>query len=906
MASRQLRVFIVGDASDAERAAGRVEKRFGAMGSKMSSIGQKVGKVFKGAAVTAGAAIVTTLGAAVKTGWDRLASLERSEKMFTQMGFSAEETKRAMDRLDKTVTGTAFSLDEGAASMASLVSSGVGLDQVGRHMDLIADAAAYGQAPLGEVSDVFRRIQTQGKLTARELRMLTDRNIPAFEVLAAGVGVAADEIGGMVTRGEIDAATFVNAWEQGAKKFGEQGIVMEGAAKSMGDTVSGALGNTKTALARFGAVLVGPLFRAMPKILEAATKGLNSLKDSAEGGMKALGDWVRNLDFGRVVDVLRKAIPIFQKVGGILLDFGKIAGDAVPLAFGVFITSLDAVLTALNPLVTVLKAATGWLADHSTLVIAAAAAWATWKAVSTLWGAMSGQLGGLVGNIKFFFETLQGVAATRGVSTFKAGVEGLKSSFSGLAAGAIPLAIGALFAFAEAGRKSRERVQAEVQSMKDGMEDSLAGMGETLDQLRQKNEEAQANLRTDSFRDAWWGNAYDTLGDAVQRLGSVFGVAETKIADSRNAMKITEEEAAALEAKMRDLTTAYRDVGAVWEDAPHAAYRTRDISDAIGEAAEEAEKWRIKLGLSVDEAIRLHGEGKLEETLTAARDAAQNGTPAMDSMAGAIETLADETADSTERLKAWKDAVDAALGGQKNVTDSTISYKDQMAKLAEQIKENSGSFDINTEAGRENLGTLSSLIDRSVDLAGAIGEQTGSTKDAHAALVAQREEIIKGLSSVMDREAAEKLLSEQFGFSANNLNEVASKATAARRGIEDIPTHKVVNIEWNETKRTTIMEQRLQDWSDYGRHYARRHSGGVFRAPRPGGEGLALLRDGERVLTPNQQSHPAPRAGAPVHHTTIVQVQVDGSVTSDEDLLTFIDDGLKRRRTRSPYVGSGI
>ena len=31
------------------------------------------------------------------------------------------------------------------------------------------------------------------------------------------------------------------------------------------------------------------------------------------------------------------------------------------------------------------------------------------------------------------------------------------------------------------------------------------------------------------------------------------------------------------------------------------------------------------------------------------------------------------------------------------------------------------------------------------------------------------------------------------------------------------------------------------------------HSGGVFAAPRPGGEGLALLRDGERVLTRAQQ-----------------------------------------------------
>ncbi|CAB5217893.1 COG5412 Phage-related protein [uncultured Caudovirales phage] len=32
------------------------------------------------------------------------------------------------------------------------------------------------------------------------------------------------------------------------------------------------------------------------------------------------------------------------------------------------------------------------------------------------------------------------------------------------------------------------------------------------------------------------------------------------------------------------------------------------------------------------------------------------------------------------------------------------------------------------------------------------------------------------------------------------------------------------------------------------------HSGGVFQAPSPGGEGLALLRDGERILTPSQMT----------------------------------------------------
>ena len=34
------------------------------------------------------------------------------------------------------------------------------------------------------------------------------------------------------------------------------------------------------------------------------------------------------------------------------------------------------------------------------------------------------------------------------------------------------------------------------------------------------------------------------------------------------------------------------------------------------------------------------------------------------------------------------------------------------------------------------------------------------------------------------------------------------------------------------------------------------HTGGVFRAPRPGGEGLAILRDRETVLQPGERQGP--------------------------------------------------
>lgn len=57
-----------------------------------------------------------------------------------------------------------------------------------------------------------------------------------------------------------------------------------------------------------------------------------------------------------------------------------------------------------------------------------------------------------------------------------------------------------------------------------------------------------------------------------------------------------------------------------------------------------------------------------------------------------------------------------------------------------------------------------------------------------------------------------------------------------------------------------------------GSHLARLHDGGVYRSPRPGGEGLALLRDREHVFTPEQMAS----GGAGL------TVNVTGSIYADD------------------------
>lgn len=68
------------------------------------------------------------------------------------------------------------------------------------------------------------------------------------------------------------------------------------------------------------------------------------------------------------------------------------------------------------------------------------------------------------------------------------------------------------------------------------------------------------------------------------------------------------------------------------------------------------------------------------------------------------------------------------------------------------------------------------------------------------------------------------------------------------------------------------------------------HDGGVFRAPTPGGEGLALLRDRERVLTPGQSA----RAGFGGDGGPTVIVQITGSVVTERQLHQAIREGIRQ------------
>jgi len=90
------------------------------------------------------------------------------------------------------------------------------------------------------------------------------------------------------------------------------------------------------------------------------------------------------------------------------------------------------------------------------------------------------------------------------------------------------------------------------------------------------------------------------------------------------------------------------------------------------------------------------------------------------------------------------------------------------------------------------------------------------------------------------------------------------------------------------------------------RHIPEFHTGGIYRSDRPGGEGLALLRDREGVFTPEQMralsTAPAPSATAQpviVHN----HINIDGNLIHTEDVARTLSDAIVDGHRRGALLG---
>ena len=211
----------------------------------------------------------------IEGGKKRALNIEQAKFQFKGLGLDVEATMA--DAL-YAVKGTAFGLDEAAVAASQFGASGVQSgDEMRAALLGISGVAAMAGSSYTDMANVFTKVAGQGRLMGDDLNRLGTRGINAAKTLAdyfnsTGqiVGATEADVRQMVTNGEIDFKTFSTAM---SLAFGQH-------AKAASDTFTGALGNSRAALARIGAEFATIDFENQRKKLNAVTPVIDGVKDA--------------------------------------------------------------------------------------------------------------------------------------------------------------------------------------------------------------------------------------------------------------------------------------------------------------------------------------------------------------------------------------------------------------------------------------------------------------------------------------------------------------------------------------------------------------------------------------------------------------------------------------------------
>ena len=786
------------------------------MGQKLSS---GMGSTLKKSAVGVGAAAGAALGAGLTKGIGRLNSIEQAEAKLKGLGHSAQSVGGIMENSLAAVKGTAFGLEEAATTAAGVVAAGIKpgkeLEQV---LKTVGDTATIAGTSMSEMGTIFGSVAARGKLQGDDMLQLMSRGVPVLQLLGDELGKTSAEVSDMVSKGQIDFATFERAMRKG----------MGGAALEAGNTVQGAMRNMGAAAGRLGATLAGPFFKRAAGGFNGVTAALDAMDARMKPVMANVDKWLTGTAvpalerFGasasaafdafknsgtvtRTVDVFKSLGQAAMDLAPSLLGIAKNLGQAsAALGVGtwqIFLTTLEAVGAVAKALAPPLEAISNFMSDHPAAVTAAVAAWTGFKTIP-----------GIIGKIKPVFDTVQKTLIPHS-NTVKA-ITGDYRTLSpeigrtGAAMRALGRNNSTIRAMQDAlmgassmskgfGQAIKVGVTPALQSMRKGIGSvvdafggpwgvAIMGAAAAISAVR------DASARAESAQQKLAGSSR-ALADAQQELRAELAgttgkltdqgiaaaakVAEASFTDLAAAAETTSgfiskielpedlkggayKDIVAYQNSIQDLGDAYR---AIESAAKDMGYSMEDVNRIVAQGGPEYDKLMSSLrGMGDDGQLAADKLGEVRKQVQDSIDAARRLDPAFTEASNAIDVLADSSSSADEKLSALNQMMQLMGLAPKNAEQAMMDAADAIDQMAAKAAEG-----IDASAG---------LGDAMFDMSGKLDPANANARQLHDSLsemsstlqnVAVNGGDVQGAFELMQPELQK--LGEQFGLSESQM-----------------------------------------------------------------------------------------------------------------------------------------
>lgn len=267
------------------------------------------------------------------------ASMEQTATSFGTLLHSGEAAQKMMTDLKDFAATTPFEFPEIANSAKKMLAFGFSAEKIKPMLTNVGDAVSAlggGAFEIDRVTTAMGQMQAKGKVSAEEMMQLAEIGIPAWDMLAKGLGVTTSEAMSLSEKGLVPAGKAIDILTKG------MGEAFGGGMQEQSKTFTGLLSTFKDTIMEGWRSFTGPLFEQAKGGLQTMGELVSSkaFKDFATGAGKQIGDVIKT-----IVDAIKS------------IDWGNFAGDFAYLGqqLGVAAPSGDQLKTAISGIGDVLK-----------------------------------------------------------------------------------------------------------------------------------------------------------------------------------------------------------------------------------------------------------------------------------------------------------------------------------------------------------------------------------------------------------------------------------------------------------------------------------------------------------------------------------------------------------------------
>jgi tape measure domain-containing protein len=508
---------------------------------------------------------------------DAASSTESFRVGLDRMAGSTQQAEAYYHDLVRFAAQTPFELSGLQDQTRRLAAVGFSLNDIIPLLKITGDSvAALGGSSeqLDRVTLALGQMHTRGKVSMEELNQLAEAGIPAFNLLAQGMGVTTARLGEMLQQGTVPADKSIRILLEGMQK-------MPGAAGAMAaqsQTLSGRLSNLKDAAYQLQAGIGGALGDA----LKVAISGLGDLVQNVQQVVVPVLQRYGPQIAAAIGPVVQQAVALATQAMttfvGVVVGAGPPIARAVGTLASVFGTGLNAVLSVVVAVGGAIYQALQWLnpfARHSPSLV---------ESVQGGVEAIGEAFGGLSGPV---VAALEGARAAMG--TFRDAV----GDVSGRLGDQLPKSLSAAIALLGQGarpafldlKRALDDANGALDEQKRALADAKAGLApyqDAVDGAKRAVDDQQRTLRDLRFALKDAQDALDPLKERYDDLTQAVKDADTAIRDlSSTPVQGTQE----FERRTTEATNAVRQQ----EKALNDLKRSSPYTD-LGKQIEDAER----------------------------------------------------------------------------------------------------------------------------------------------------------------------------------------------------------------------------------------------------------------------------------------------------------------------------